>query len=232
MGKSLTQYATFYVFVVVAYMAGDALGTSPLTKVLVPAIVLGIAAIGASRSKCSAASLSRAWRGLVLLPWIWVFVNFIRYRLTGLPDADVLAASGTTVLLVGITEELACRYTAHRLLGPVPPALFLLLNSLVFGLLHTYQGWMGIAVNTLIGATFDIARMRGASMSMLIVCHSLINVPHHLPNTERVVGVHCAWAALGAAALTWLFFLLPGFWRNTKHPSKESLASEAGQPHP
>lgn len=230
MGRSLLLYAAFVVFVVIAFMAGDGLGTSELTKKLIPALLIGVASIAASRTTRRGAMLPTDWGGLILLPWLWVVANAIRYRPTGLPDPSDLVILMSTVFLAGIAEELACRYSMHRILGPVCPALFLLLNSLVFGLLHAYQGWLGMAVNVLVGATFDIARMRGASMWMLIVCHSLINVPDRLPHVERAAGVPCTWMTLGAVALVWLVFLGPRFWRSTPEAVNEAADLDANRP--
>lgn len=230
MGRSLVLYVAFVVFVVIAFMAGDGLGTSELTKKLIPALLIGAASVAASRSTRPGAMLPTDWGGLVLLPWLWVVVNATRYRPTGLPDPSDLVILMSTVFLAGSAEELACRYSMHRLLGPVPPALFLLLNSLVFGLGHAYQGWLGMAVNVLVGATFDIARMRGASMWMLIVCHSLINVPDRLPHAEWAAGVPCTWMALGAATLVWLVFLGPRFWRSTPEAVNEAADLDANRP--
>ena len=47
---------------------------------------------------------------------------------------------------------------------------------------------------------------------------------------ERAAGVPCTWMALGAAALVWLVFLGPRFWRSTPEAVNEAADLDANRP--
>ena len=77
----------------------------------------------------------------------------------------------------GVGEELAYRgYAIPVLLPVVGPVGALLLTSVVFGVLHVYQGALGILRTTAIGATLAGGFLLSGSLLPAVVAHVLIDI--------------------------------------------------------
>ncbi len=81
------------------------------------------------------------------------------------------------MLFVGVYEELAARgFLLNRALaalgGKTAAVLF---SSVLFGLGHTYQGWVGVVQTTLIGIVFAGAVLRFGSLWPSILAHAGLN---------------------------------------------------------
>jgi membrane protease YdiL (CAAX protease family) len=50
-----------------------------------------------------------------------------------------------------------------------------LVSSVLFGLGHVYQGWIGVAQTTVIGAIFAIFTVRWATLWPAIMAHAALN---------------------------------------------------------
>ena len=91
----------------------------------------------------------------------------------GLP----LAAVAAIMLFVGLYEEMLargfllsrCRVLLGGVWGPV------LLSSLLFGLGHMYQGWLGVVQTALIGVVFAHLVLRWGSLWPVILAHGALN---------------------------------------------------------
>jgi membrane protease YdiL (CAAX protease family) len=98
----------------------------------------------------------------------------IAARLAGGLPLAVVAAS---MFLVGVYEELTargfllarCRSALGGTWGPV------LLSSLVFGLGHFYQGWIGVLQTTVIGVILALYTVHWGSLWPAILAHALLN---------------------------------------------------------
>lgn len=58
----------------------------------------------------------------------------------------------------------------------VPPVLALILAIIVFGLVHLYQGWMGVILTALVGVLLTYAYLRSGSIWVPVAAHLLINI--------------------------------------------------------
>ncbi len=122
---------------------------------------------------------------LLLMLFVYVVVpDYVRehvYRLqdiaSRLADGLPITAIAATMFFVGVYEELTARgfllarfLTAlHGLWAPV------LLSSMLFGLGHVYQGWLGVAQTVVIGSVFAIYTVRWATLWPAILAHALLN---------------------------------------------------------
>ncbi|MCK8517059.1 CPBP family intramembrane metalloprotease [Methylonatrum kenyense] len=91
----------------------------------------------------------------------------------GLP----LAAIAALMLFVALYEELLARgFLLHRsrllLAGIWPPVM---LSSLLFGLGHGYQGWIGIAQTALVGIVLARATLHWNTLWPAIIAHAALN---------------------------------------------------------
>lgn len=91
----------------------------------------------------------------------------------GLP----LAAVAALMLFVAIYEELLARgFLLHRsrllLAGIWPPVM---LSSLLFGLGHGYQGWIGIVQTALVGIVLARATLHWHTLWPAIIAHAVLN---------------------------------------------------------
>jgi len=100
--------------------------------------------------------------------------NVVQQLSGGLPLPVLLMVLG----FVGVYEELFARgllLARCRLLlgGTWAPVL---VSSLLFGLGHLYQGWVGVAQTTLIGIVLALAVLRWGSLWPAILAHALLDV--------------------------------------------------------
>jgi membrane protease YdiL (CAAX protease family) len=81
------------------------------------------------------------------------------------------------MFFVGVYEELTargfllarCRTAFDGVWAPV------LLSSLLFGLGHVYQGWIGVVQTTVIGTVFAVYTVRWGTVWPAILAHALLN---------------------------------------------------------
>jgi membrane protease YdiL (CAAX protease family) len=78
----------------------------------------------------------------------------------------------------GISEEVFFRLYLPLLitLCGAPPAFAFIAVTLIFGLLHRYQGWLGVIFTTALGAIFALLYLGAISLLAPIVFHVLINL--------------------------------------------------------
>ncbi len=77
----------------------------------------------------------------------------------------------------GISEEVFFRLYLPLLitLCGAPPAFAFIAAVLIFGLLHRYQGWLGVIVTTVLGAIFALLYLGAVTLLAPIAFHLLIN---------------------------------------------------------
>lgn len=78
----------------------------------------------------------------------------------------------------GISEEVFFRAYLPLLIVEAGggAALAFLVSTLIFGLLHRYQGWLGVLVTTLLGAIFALLYLGTGSLLAPILAHLLVNL--------------------------------------------------------
>jgi membrane protease YdiL (CAAX protease family) len=113
-------------------------------------------------------------------------VSGTRQDLSGFADVEGdLALLGVFVLLswtlAAFVEELAFRgYLQTRLRevlgsGRFALAVVVLVSSLLFGLLHSEQGWIGVLVVSLDGLVFSVVRYRYRTLWASVLAHGFNN---------------------------------------------------------
>lgn len=77
----------------------------------------------------------------------------------------------------GISEEVFFRLYLPLLitLCGAPPGFAFITAVLIFGLLHRYQGWLGVIVTTVLGAIFALLYLGAGTLLAPIAFHLLIN---------------------------------------------------------
>ena len=78
----------------------------------------------------------------------------------------------------GISEEIFFRLYLPLLitLCGASPAFAFIAATLIFGLLHRYQGWVGVIVTTVLGAIFALLYLGALTLAAPIAFHLLINL--------------------------------------------------------
>ncbi len=102
-------------------------------------------------------------------------LGFIARQLAGGMPFPLLAAM---LAFVGLYEEVfargllldRCRSLLRGTWAPV------LASSLLFGLGHLYQGWIGVAQTTLIGIVLALAVIRWGTLWPAIIAHALLDI--------------------------------------------------------
>ena len=95
-------------------------------------------------------------------------------------------------LNAGVVEELLFRLAMPALLVLVTgePLSAFLASALLFGLLHSYQGWVGVAGATAIGLVLTVVYVLSGSILLVIVVHVLLDLRTLVLIPVAVYGVH------------------------------------------
>lgn len=118
----------------------------------------------------------------------------------GAPHIDAMTPRNRSetlyvALLAGnaaISEEVLFRLYLPLLLVLLgaPPLLAFAAVTLLFGLMHRYQGWLGVTLTTMLGAAFGFAYCAGMGLGWPILVHLLLNLNALLlrPFVARLAG--------------------------------------------
>lgn len=81
-------------------------------------------------------------------------------------------------LNAGFSEELLFRLALPLLIAQVSGSVMvgLIGATVLFGLAHAYQGWVGVLMTMLVGAVFMLLFVRGTSLVELMILHAAIDV--------------------------------------------------------
>jgi len=92
----------------------------------------------------------------------------------GLP----FAALALVILFVGVYEELTARGLLLSRCRTVLPGTWapIMASSVMFGLGHAYQGWLGVAQTTLIGVVLAWCTIRWGTLWPAIVAHATLDL--------------------------------------------------------
>jgi membrane protease YdiL (CAAX protease family) len=126
------------------------------------------------------------WVLMVSAPWLYATVNvwsqFVPIDLT----TNAVLKGLLNLLCIGVSEELIFRGVLFRAFQGSSMALYVLVTSIIFGLLHYYdQGYIGVVITTVVGSSYALARVAGSPLILLIVCHAVVNFPSYLPHTRH-----------------------------------------------
>jgi membrane protease YdiL (CAAX protease family) len=177
--------------VVACLLPGRWLGRNPLMLEAVGAFA-GVAVFAIYTFLYGGARWGSPQRGLlpvlmVASPWLFAAVNVWGKVV---PSTLITTAALTNLLvalLIGVTEELLFRGLLFRAFQGRSMALYVLLGSITFGLLHYNQGYQGVMVTAVVGSSYSLARVAGAPLSWLIVCHAVTDFPNlfsHSPHPQ------------------------------------------------
>jgi membrane protease YdiL (CAAX protease family) len=151
---------------------------------------------------------------MVAGPWLFAVVN-VWGRVVPFVLTTSAAFTGLLAALsIGVTEELIFRGILFRGFQGRSMALYVLVSSIIFGLVHYQQGYEGVVVTAVVGSSYSLARVAGTPLSWLIVCHAVTDFPtlfSHTPHSQyRQVAFG---AVVGALGLAVAFFSRRANWR-------------------
>lgn len=107
----------------------------------------------------------------ILVAFIIVFSPFPRFELNSFFYIIVLCLS------IGLSEEIIFRGILFRIFQKTKFPIYLLVSAILFGLLHTSQGLIGVISATMGGLIFGLARISGFPLFLLIICHAIVDIP-------------------------------------------------------
>lgn len=152
---------------------------------------------------------------IIGLPIIWLIANGVQVAYPKLPDFPIGTVTIGAALLVGISEEIVFRYIFHRTLAGFSTGIYILISSAVFGMLHySGYGYLSVVITMFVGATFDLARVKGAPMWLLILFHAAIDFILLLPHKPIEENGLMIDIAMLISIGVWLFYVgNPKNWR-------------------
>jgi membrane protease YdiL (CAAX protease family) len=128
---------------------------------------------------------SLLWALMISGPWLYLAVNvwsqFVPIDLT----TNAVIKGLLNLLCIGVFEELIFRGILFRAFQGSSMALYVLVTSIIFGLLHYHQGYIGVVITTVVGSSYALARVAGTPLILLIACHAAVNFPSYLPHTRH-----------------------------------------------
>jgi membrane protease YdiL (CAAX protease family) len=147
-------------------------------------------------------------------PWLFAVVNVWGRVVPSVLTTTAAFTGLLAALSIGVTEELIFRGILFRGFQGRSMALYVLVSSIIFGLVHYQQGYEGVVVTAVVGSSYSLARVAGTPLSWLIVCHALTDFPtlfSHTPHSQyRQVAFGAVVVALGLAVA---FFSRRANWR-------------------
>ena len=88
--------------------------------------------------------------------------------------------------MIGVSEELTFRFSLQRLWARYGTTFFVVVSSLVFGLLHLLDDGVGVAIFSLVIAlAFALARVAGMPIMALILLHGFFDLPGMIEQLSR-----------------------------------------------
>lgn len=141
-------------------------------------------------------------------PWLFAAVNVWGKIVPSELTTPAALTGLLTALAIGVTEELLFRGILFRAFQGKSMALYVLVSSITFGVLHYQQGFQGVMVTAVVGSSYALARVGGAPLTLLIVCHAATDFPglfSHTPHPQYYLVASVALAL--ALALAIIFFV-------------------------
>lgn len=120
-------------------------------------------------------------------PWLFAAVNVWGKVVPSVLTSPAALTGLLTALAIGVSEELLFRGILFRAFQGKSLALYVLVSSITFGLLHHEQGVQGVVVTAVVGSSYALARVAGSPLSLLILCHAATDFPglfSHAPHPQ------------------------------------------------
>jgi membrane protease YdiL (CAAX protease family) len=150
---------------------------------------------------------------MVASPWLLAALNMWGIIMPAVLTTTDALTGLLVALSIGVTEELLFRGILFRAFRGRSMALYVLVSSITFGLLHFAQGYQGVMATAVVGSSYALARVVGTPLSLLIVCHAVTDLPTLFSQTPHP---HYRLVAYGASvlvlALNVAFFLRKTNW--------------------
>ncbi len=129
----------------------------------------------------------RGWLTVLMVasPWLFAAVNVWGKVVPSVLTTPAALTSLLAALSIGVTEELLFRGILFRAFQGRSMALYVLVGSITFGLLHYPQGYQGVMVTAVVGSSYSLARIAGAPLGLLIVCHAVTEFPNLFSHTPH-----------------------------------------------
>jgi membrane protease YdiL (CAAX protease family) len=124
---------------------------------------------------------------MVASPWLFAMVNVWGRVVPSVLTTTAVFTGLLAALSIGVTEELLFRGILFRGFQGRSMALYVLVSSIIFGLIHYQQGYQGVMVTAVVGSSYSLARVAGTPLSLLIVCHAVTDFPtlfSHTPHPQ------------------------------------------------
>ena len=122
---------------------------------------------------------------ILMSPWLFAAMNVWGKLIPSNIATPAALTALLTAFAIGVSEELLFRGILFRAFQGRSMVLYVLINSIVFGLFHYQQGIEGVLVTAIVGSSYSLARVAGAPLILLIVCHTMTNFPNLFPHTPH-----------------------------------------------
>ena len=160
---------------------------------------------------------------LWLCPVLVVLANVYGMHLSKWPDVGTVSKVAVYCVLIGVAEELTFRGVIHAAFRALSPAWYVVISSVLFGVLHYSQGLEGIGITFIVGLAFGLAKVADMPLLALILCHAVIDMPGALSAVHTGAYLTMACGALIYTALVALVFLI-----RREHWQRPILQEEGG----
>lgn len=168
-------------------------------------------------------------RGLLMVlmvasPWLFAAVNVWGKVVPTILTTPAALTALLAALSIGVSEELLFRGILFRAFRGRSMALYVLVGSITFGLLHYQQGYQGVMVTAVVGSSYSLARVAGTPLTLLIVCHAVTDFPNLLSHTPHPqYGLVAFGAVVLALALVVAFFSRRTNWIPRRGEARPNL---------
>jgi len=114
----------------------------------------------------------------LLLPVpLFSFMNLGFFEVLFQQSPEIVALIFLEVIMIGVSEEFTFRFSLHRLWSQYSATFYVVVSSLIFGILHYRGGIESIIITTIIGVIFSLTRIAGMPIAGLIFLHGFIDIP-------------------------------------------------------
>ncbi len=96
---------------------------------------------------------------MVASPWLFAVVNVWGRVVPSVLTTTAAFTGLLAALSIGVTEELLFRGILFRGFQGRSMALYVLVSSIIFGLVHYQQGYEGVIVTAVVGSSYSLARL-------------------------------------------------------------------------
>ena len=119
-----------------------------------------------------------AWRTLFLVaPFSLLTLANLDFPPSVFENKMLMVAAAWEAAMVGVAEELTFRFGLQRLWARYGASFFVIVSTLIFGLLHLEDS-VGVAIfSAICGLMFALARVAGMPIVVLIIIHGLLDLP-------------------------------------------------------